>query len=206
MAARLVLQLVVMGFLLHHAAAGTDHFILQRWWNSIAAAWHPWAAKLAAPVAPAPTPAPAAPAAAAAPRAAAAPTAAPTAVTLGCALPLSGDGAANGLAAQAALHMAAARLAPPGVTVSVRCVDSRCVDVLAHNAVEQLAGDSAVIGIVGDVCSGASVAAAGRANDLGVPVISPTSTASVLTAPDWFFRCGRVPWRRAWFVLSMLAG
>lgn len=65
MAARLVLQLVVMGFLLHHAAAGTDHFILQRWWNSIAAAWHPWAAKLAAPVAPAPTPAPAAPAAAA---------------------------------------------------------------------------------------------------------------------------------------------
>ncbi|KAF6234464.1 periplasmic binding protein-like I [Scenedesmus sp. NREL 46B-D3] len=44
------------------------------------------------------------------------------------------------------------------------------------------------VGVIGDICSRASVAAAGVANKRQIPVISPASTSPSLSAPDFFFR------------------
>eukprot|EP00775_Hariotina_reticulata_P012157 gene12157-12295_t len=75
----------------------------------------------------------------------------------------------------------------PGFNFVLQCKDSQCVDVPAFNAVEHLAAQG-VVGLIGEVCSGASVAAAGRATELNIPIISPVSTASSLSEPDAFFR------------------
>lgn len=47
---------------------------------------------------------------------------------------------------------------------------------------------SCAVGVIGEVCSGASVAAAGVANAKKIPVISPASTSPSLSQPDFFFR------------------
>lgn len=52
--------------------------------------------------------------------------------------------------------------------------------------------------MIGEVCSGASVAAAGVANSRKVPIISPSSTSPTLSQTDFFFRTvpsGAAGWR-----------
>lgn len=47
---------------------------------------------------------------------------------------------------------------------------------------------SLAVAVMGEVCSGASVAAAGVANDKQIPMISPASTSASLSQKDYFFR------------------
>jgi hypothetical protein len=44
------------------------------------------------------------------------------------------------------------------------------------------------VAVLGEVCSGASVAAAGVSNAKKLPIISPSSTSPSLSQPDFFFR------------------
>jgi hypothetical protein len=47
------------------------------------------------------------------------------------------------------------------------------------------------VGVIGDICSRASVAAAGVANMRKIPIISPASTSPSLSETDFFFRTVR---------------
>ena len=110
---------------------------------------------------------------------------------IGCLLPFSGSKANTGLAARIGIEMAVKDLAPgrlPGVGVDLACEDSQCVDVHAAKGAARLARANAKF-IVGDICSGASVAAASVATRFQVPMVSPASTSSALSVPgDYFFR------------------
>jgi hypothetical protein len=44
------------------------------------------------------------------------------------------------------------------------------------------------VAMLGEVCSGASVAAAGVSNAKKLPIVSPSSTTPSLSQPDFFFR------------------
>jgi ABC-type branched-subunit amino acid transport system substrate-binding protein len=49
--------------------------------------------------------------------------------------------------------------------------------------------------MIGDVCSGSSLAATSVANKFQVPLVSPASTSTALSIPgDYFFRWGPRPW------------
>lgn len=69
------------------------------------------------------------------------------------------------------------------------CEDTQCVDVQALKAAAKLARSDNVDVIVGDVCSGASLAAMSVANKYQIPMVSAASTSTALsTAGDYFFR------------------
>jgi branched-chain amino acid transport system substrate-binding protein len=68
----------------------------------------------------------------------------------------------------------------PNTNVNLTCYDSKCSDVPAYNVVTKLAADGAT-GIIGEVCSGASLAAQGLVTSKKIPMISPASSASVLS-------------------------
>jgi hypothetical protein len=55
------------------------------------------------------------------------------------------------------------------------------------------------VGVIGDICSRASVAAAGVANMRKIPVISPASTSPSLSETDFFFRTVRYDMFRPMF-------
>lgn len=63
----------------------------------------------------------------------------------------------------------------------------QCTDIPAHNAMTQLARAGAVA-VIGDICSAASVAAAGVAGDKQVPLISPASSSPQLSGMPFFAR------------------
>lgn len=111
-------------------------------------------------------------------------------ILIGCALPFEGNQRVIGEAVFEAARMAimdkAATLLP-GVTVNLTCINSKCVDIPTYNAVYDLAEEKAVA-VLGEVCSGASVAAAGVSNAKKIPIISPSSTSPSLSQPDFFFR------------------
>ncbi|WIA43947.1 hypothetical protein OEZ86_010340 [Tetradesmus obliquus] len=111
-------------------------------------------------------------------------------ILIGCALPFEGNQRVIGEAVFEAARMAimdkAATLLP-GVTVNLTCINSKCVDIPTYNAVYDLAEEKAVA-LLGEVCSGASVAAAGVSNAKKIPIISPSSTSPSLSQPDFFFR------------------
>ncbi|WIA42597.1 hypothetical protein OEZ86_008573 [Tetradesmus obliquus] len=86
--------------------------------------------------------------------------------------------------------MAVTELVPkelPGVAVNITCINSKCEDIPAYMAVSKFAAEGA-IGVIGDICSRASVAAAGIANMRKIPIISPASTSPSLSETDFFFR------------------
>jgi len=68
------------------------------------------------------------------------------------------------------------------VHVSLEVQDSRRDAAAAARAVEELAEDPEVIGILGPVFSSTTSSAAGPAQELGIPLISPTANANGLAA------------------------
>ncbi|KAF6261902.1 periplasmic binding protein-like I [Scenedesmus sp. NREL 46B-D3] len=109
---------------------------------------------------------------------------------IGCALPFEGNQRVVGEAVFQAARMAVMDKAPallPGVNVNLTCINSKCIDIPTYNAVYDLAERGAVA-VIGEVCSGASVAAAGVSNAKKLPIISPSSTTPSLSQPDFFFR------------------
>lgn len=112
-------------------------------------------------------------------------------VLMGCVLPFEGsDQTPVGKAVHAALLMALRDLGPSlkiPVNINLTCLNTRCLDIPAHNAMEQLVKAGAVA-VVGDICSAASVAAAGVAGTKQVPLISPASSSPQLTGMSFFYR------------------
>ncbi len=68
------------------------------------------------------------------------------------------------------------------VHVSLEVRDSKRDAATASRAVEDLAGDPDVVGIVGAVFSSTTSSAAGPAQEIGIPLISPTANANGLAA------------------------
>uniref|UniRef100_A0A383W2N6 Receptor ligand binding region domain-containing protein n=1 Tax=Tetradesmus obliquus TaxID=3088 RepID=A0A383W2N6_TETOB len=109
---------------------------------------------------------------------------------IGCSVPFEGSQQLVGAAVLNAMKMAVTELVPkelPGVAVNITCINSKCEDIPAYMAVSKFAAEGA-IGVIGDICSRASVAAAGIANMRKIPIISPASTSPSLSETDFFFR------------------
>ena len=103
--------------------------------------------------------------------------------------PLSGPEAAFGLSTRDGALMAVNEWNAKGGLLGQRIVvvieDSRCAPDVAAKAATKVIDQDKVKLIIGDVCSGASIAIAQIANAKGVIQISPTSTESALTVgPD----------------------
>eukprot|EP00775_Hariotina_reticulata_P003097 gene3097-3376_t len=92
-----------------------------------------------------------------------------------------------GVAVYYAIQMALLDFPIPGTNVNLTCYDSKCGDVPAYNVVTRLAAENATA-IIGEICSGASLAAQGIVTSKQIPMISPASSASALSQVDFFFR------------------
>ena len=74
------------------------------------------------------------------------------------------------------------------VAFSVKVYDSKCAASLAVSAMK-LAIKNNVSAVIGDLCSGASLAALPYANAANLPMISPSASSPLLSIPnDYFFR------------------
>lgn len=65
--------------------------------------------------------------------------------------------------------------------VSLVTIDSECQEEKASAAVETLVNEHNVIAIIGGVCGDPAVAMAQKAQELGVPLVSPGATAAILS-------------------------
>lgn len=101
--------------------------------------------------------------------------------------PLSGDAVSYGESTKRAVELA---LADSGLeNVEVVYQDSRCEAKEAANAVNALVNVEKVAAIVGELCSGATLAAAPVATEAGVVMISPASTAPTVSEQgEYVFR------------------
>lgn len=111
----------------------------------------------------------------------------PETIKVGVMGPFTGDAAIYGLGAKngADLAFEEANLA----NVEVVYEDSLCVAKDAANAINKLIEVDGVIAVVGELCSGATLAAAPFAEDNQVVMISPGSTnPDVTDAGDYIFR------------------
>jgi ABC-type branched-subunit amino acid transport system substrate-binding protein len=116
-----------------------------------------------------------------------------TTIKIGCTLPFSGDNGVKGVAAHNGIKMALTEFAAKnkGYNFVLTCMDSQCLPEGAKAAATALKSRG-VVGVIGDICSAASIAA----KDVLAPIlqISPTSSSSKLSiAGDNFFRVGA--WR-----------
>lgn len=112
-------------------------------------------------------------------------------ILLGCLLPLSGtDQDISGNAVLQGAKLALQDLLPKlklDVNVNLTCLNTKCLEIPAFNAAKELAKDGAVM-MLGEICSDASVAAAGVANEYKIPLISPSSSSPQLTGMEYFYR------------------
>ncbi len=112
---------------------------------------------------------------------------------IGVMTPLTGDAASYGLSVQKGIDMAVLEVNQRGElkgTVSVVYEDTKCDPKEAVTAINKLISVDNVDAIIGELCSGASLAAVPIANDNGVVMVSPASTSPDLTEKggDYFFR------------------
>ncbi|MFQ5621250.1 MAG: ABC transporter substrate-binding protein [Candidatus Nanoarchaeia archaeon] len=109
-----------------------------------------------------------------------------TSVKVGFMGPLSGDAASYGESIKKGVELAQERY---GADIEIVYADSKCEGKEAVSVVNKLITVNNVQAIIGDVCSGASLAAATIALENKVVMISPASTSPDLTeAGDYFFR------------------
>lgn len=109
-------------------------------------------------------------------------------VVIGVMAPLTGDAAVYGESTQRGVELA---LADSGLenTVTLAVQDSRCDAKDATNAVNSLINIDGTQAIVGELCSGATLAAAPVAEENEVVLVSPASTAPTVTeAGEYIFR------------------
>lgn len=109
-----------------------------------------------------------------------------TEVKLGFMGPLSGDAASYGESIKRGLELAQKE---SGLNVEIVYEDSKCDGKEAVNAINKLINVDQVVAIVGEVCSGATLAAAPVAEQNRVVMISPSSTSpKVSEAGAYIFR------------------
>ncbi|MEK6847254.1 MAG: penicillin-binding protein activator [Nanoarchaeota archaeon] len=105
---------------------------------------------------------------------------------VGVMVPLSGDAASYGLSVQKGIEIAKQEL---GMNVELIYEDSKCEGRDAVTAVNKLISVDKVHAIIGELCSGATLAAAPIAEEAGVVMVSPASTSPEITnAGDYIFR------------------
>lgn len=116
------------------------------------------------------------------------PAAQPTGlVKVGVMLPLTGDAASYGDSVKKDVELAKKDLNLNNVELVYQ--DSKCDGKEAVNAVTKLINDDKVVAIIGELCSGATLAAAPVAEQNKVVMVSPASTAPTITqAGDYIFR------------------
>ncbi len=108
-------------------------------------------------------------------------------IKIGVMGPFTGDAAIYGLGAKKGAELAFEEAALPNVEVVDE--DSLCVAKDAANAMNKLVEVDNVQAVVGELCSGATLAAAPIAEEKGVVLISPGSTSPDVTdAGDYIFR------------------
>jgi branched-chain amino acid transport system substrate-binding protein len=101
--------------------------------------------------------------------------------------PLTGDAASYGESIRRGVELAMVEANLQGVEVVFE--DSQCAGPTAVSAINKLITVNNVVAVVGEVCSGASLAAAPVAEQNGVVMISPASTSPEITnAGDYIFR------------------
>lgn len=101
--------------------------------------------------------------------------------------PLTGDAASYGESIKRGVDLAVKEMGLANVSVIYE--DSKCEAKDAVNAINKLINIDKVVAIVGDVCSGATLAAAPVAEKNKVVMISPASTSPKITeAGDYIFR------------------
>lgn len=111
-------------------------------------------------------------------------------VKVGLLAPLAGDNVNVGLSMKEAVQLAIKDLNLEGTTIQLVERDSGCQADKAKVAAEELITKEKVVAIIGDNCSGATLAASTLATQYKVPMISPASTSPRLTteAGDYVFR------------------
>ncbi|MDP7116322.1 MAG: penicillin-binding protein activator [Candidatus Woesearchaeota archaeon] len=107
-------------------------------------------------------------------------------VTIGVMLPLSGDVASYGEGVMKGLQMA---VKDSDVNVVLKVEDSKCEGKEAVSAINKLISLDGVDAILGELCSGATLAAAPVAEENQVVMVSPASTSpDISEAGDFIFR------------------
>lgn len=110
-----------------------------------------------------------------------------TVVKIGIMLPLSGDAASYGFGVKRGVELARADLKLENVEVVYE--DSKCEGKEAVSAINKLISFDEVVAVVGELCSGATLAAAPVANENKVVMVSPASTSPKVTdAGEFIFR------------------
>jgi len=108
-------------------------------------------------------------------------------IKIGFISPLSGDVASYGIGAKKGMELAKKELGMDNIQVIVE--DSKCEGKEAVTAVNKLILVDGVKAIIGELCSGATLAAAPIAEQNNVVLISPASTSPKVTdAGDYIFR------------------
>lgn len=115
--------------------------------------------------------------------------AAPTVTKIGVMLPLTGDAASYGESVKKGVEMAKNDLLTSADNVELIYEDSKCDGKEAANAINKLVSVDSVVAVVGELCSGATLAAAPVAEQNYVVMVSPASTApTVSPAGGYIFR------------------
>jgi ABC-type branched-subunit amino acid transport system substrate-binding protein len=117
----------------------------------------------------------------------------PDEYVLGCILPLSGPGAANfGEPSLSGIELAIHAFEPEYEGLNVRLIvkDSQSSPSRAAEAVEELVRQDGVLAIVGPLLRATSEAAAKKAEELSVPLITLTTKDDIAQESDFVFRNG----------------
>jgi branched-chain amino acid transport system substrate-binding protein len=108
---------------------------------------------------------------------------------IGCILPLTGRFASYGnRALDAVLFASGVFSQDKGAAVEVIVEDSGDDPLTARKAVEKLAGEERVIGIIGPMGGAASLEAAKKAQEMGIPIITLTHREDITRAGEYVFR------------------
>lgn len=100
-------------------------------------------------------------------------------------LTLSGPDAVYGVDALRGVEIAAAQQGDLlGHPIEIVQVDDFCTAEGGEQGARQLAADPTIAGVIGATCSSGSIPAARILSEAGMVMISPSSTAASLTAPD----------------------
>ena len=107
-------------------------------------------------------------------------------IKIGLMAPLSGENSAFGYSVLKGVQLAKKELAADNIEIILG--DSQCDKGKAPEVMKKLI-DQGVVAVIGEICSGASLAALPLANQYKIPLISPGSTSPELSIQnDYFFR------------------
>jgi branched-chain amino acid transport system substrate-binding protein len=107
-------------------------------------------------------------------------------IKIGVMAPLTGDAASYGLGVQNGIEMAKEDL---GLNIEIIYEDTQCEGREAVTAINKLISIDDVDAIIGELCSGATLAVAPIAEESRIPMISPASTSPDITnSGDYIFR------------------